>query len=555
MRRHDIIFWLFSLCAVVLSCATDDRMSGNADEGRYEFLLSVGHQNGMRMANEVVQATGAFRGIKEWCVIPFTTTEAGAVTVDDDPLISVVIGSGANKVTRQDDEKYYYVEHCSLKEGTNRVLVYGQATPVAGQESSDKNGLLVTGVGDYIVPADIQFSLQSISETDDAEDAVFAPARELAEYLTTIANTAGWNITTDSQMKTLYLDFIHADAEGTGLMAGSAVNVKAYVEALKGQLEEIMNAEGTPDDTKTLCAGIISNIGDIDDDEECVNNGYPGSLGLPDGAAALRWTGSEFSVRTQTSTLDYINGINRYTYPAELWYYANSGIYTSKKEIGEDAYKTKDWETLLSNYDQHDITIETKSVAVGEPLQYGVACLQTTLKAITGELRDSQNEVVADATAANLPLTAVIIGGQHTVGFDFKPQVPKSDVDARFIYDAVVGTTGTVNTLVLQSYDEEKVPVILELENNTGHRFHGKDGIIYPGTKFYLIAQLDPAGMGEGACANRVFTQDYTTKVSMQVTSLANAYSCMPDLLESRLEIGIQVVTEWIQSTTTTVKL
>ena len=125
----------------------------------------------------------------------------------------------------------------------------------------------------------------------------------------------------------------------------------------------------------------------------------------------------------------------------------------------------------------------------------------------------------------------------------------------RIIYDKKVTTTGTNNTLVLQSYDGEKVPVVLEFENKTGNAFTGKDGIIYPDTKFYLIAQLDPAGKGEGDCAGRVFTQDFTTTVTMKIESLANAYSCMPDLLSPRLEIGVQVVTQWILSTPTIVKL
>ena len=108
---------------------------------------------------------------------------------------------------------------------------------------------------------------------------------------------------------------------------------------------------------------------------------------------------------------------------------------------------------------------------------------------------------------------------------------------------------------MLQSYDNEKVPVILEFENNTGHAFTGKDGTVYQGARFYLIALIDPAGQGTGTYANRVFTQDYTTTMSMSVTSLAKAYTCMPDLLAPRLEIGVQVVTKWIQATTTNVEL
>lgn len=560
MRRHHIIFWLFSLCAIIISCTKDDRVSENTDK-RYEFVLSVGHQHGMRMANAVVQVdNNPFRGIQSLCVIPFrttvSTTEADAVTANDFPLISIAMGTEANRV---DGKDFYYIGLCSLRETANRVLVYGQSASYSTNPAL--NGKLNTEVGTYIVPADIMFSLQSICETDDAEDTeddTFEPARDLAAYLTAIAGTTGWSTTTNSELKALYLDFIHADdTDGAGLMAGSAAHVKAYVKALRDQL-------GTDELSEA-----IKNTIDDEDLKACLDNGYPSgseSLGLPDGAAALRWIDSEkaFSVRTKTTTLDNINGIKRYTYPAELWYYVNSPIRTSEEKIGKTAYQTADdWDALLDNYDGNNtyITVNTQSVAVKDPLQYGVALLQMTLNAITADpLKDSNNDDVDYTEESGFKLTGVIIGGQHTVGFDFKPMEPQSDVDARFIYDTQVGShvnnaAITVNTLVLQSYDEEKVPVILELENKTGHQFAGKDGIIYPDTKFYLVGQLDPAGKGEGAYANRVFTQDYTTEVAMTITSLANAYSCMPDLLSPRLEIGVQVQTKWIQSTPTIVKL
>lgn len=528
MKRHDIIFWLFSLCAVIVSCAKDDSVPENTDK-RYEFVLSVGPQKNMRMANEVVQTEEtAFRGIQQLYVIPFCTSEANPVTSEDFPLISVVMGSETNKVTRSDNEKFYYFARCSLRETANRVLVYGQAASITGKTASDQNGKLVTGVGEtYIKPTDINFNLKSICETNDAN----TEAQDLAGYLTTIANTEGWSTTTDETLHQLYLDFIKANPDGTGLLAGSAAYVKEHVKKLKSQLD------GRTDD---LSEAIKTSIGDIDN-VACLQNQYPSSLGLPDGVAALRWSGeglgSQFSVRTTTTTLDNINNVSRYTYPAELWYYVNSAIKTSTKEVGRTAYETENWTTVLGHYDQRDVTVNTKSVAVNNPLQYGVARLHTRLT----------------AAVTDCPLTAVIIGGQHTVGFDFLPKVPKSDVDARFIYDKVVSGTET-NTLVLQSYDGEKVPVVLEFQNN-GSQFTGKDGIVYPGTKFYLVAYLDPAGMGEGACAGRVFTQDFTTTAQMIVSSKENAYTCIPDLLEPRLEIGVQVVTQWIQSTTTTVKL
>jgi hypothetical protein len=176
---------------------------------------------------------------------------------------------------------------------------------------------------------------------------------------------------------------------------------------------------------------------------------------------------------------------------------------------------------------------------------------------MSSSLRDAKNVLVDNANMSTMPLKGVIIGGQHTVGFNMKPQGAQTDVDGRFIYDTNIIDGNKTSTLVLQSYDDEKVPVILEFENNTGHAFTGKDGTVYPNARFYLIALIDPADKKEVGkdYTNRVFTQDYTTTISMSVASLAKAYTCMPDLLAPRLEIGVQVVTKWIQATTTTVEL
>ena len=424
--------------------------------------------------------------------------------------------------------------------GVNRVLVYAQAADVAGKTALAQNGKLETTLVNRMSPSDISFSLSQIRNTFD----IHSDAQALANYMTAIAKTDGWSTTSDSQLKALYLQFIQADTQSTGLMAGSATNVKAYVAALKKQLQSIGGE---------LSGEIIANI---DKDVTIKSNTYPASIGLPDGAAALKWNNTKFSVRTQTTTIDNINAINRYAYPAELWYYANSSISTSADEIDKSSYAGKTWnEILFTLYtDGKSVMPRTRSVAVEQPVQYGVGRLQMTLTDIAATLKDAKGQIFQGSNS-DLKLTGVIIGGQHTVGFDFKPKQPQSDVDACFIYDKEVGTTGTVNTLVLQSYDNEKVPVVLEFTNNSECQFTGKDGIIYPGTKFYLIGQLDPADKGAENYAGRVFTQDYTTKVSMKVTSLANAYSCMPDLLAPRLEIGVEVLTSWIQSTTTNVML
>lgn len=569
---------------IMVSCSDSSDVAEDTSSPALEckILFNVEKPAGMRMADAVVQTEGqAFRGLQSLLVVPFKTSGDNVpVTASDVPLLSSV--TNAQKVTNAKNNNFYYVVSCSLMKGVNRVLAYGRAAyeeNLAAAEDNGAleiryNGALATSLRDRMNPSELTFNLKSICNTTDAHD----DAKALAAYLTSIAKTDGWSTTTDGQLKDYYRDFINIDGEGTGIIAGSATNVKAYVDALKTQITAIKDLSTTPETSKTLCGKILASI---NDNTAISGNTYPVALGLPDGVAALRWMEDvtetaedkyKFMVRTQTTTMDNINSINRYTYPAELWYYTNSGIQTSTNEVKEEDYKNAtSWVSLLNAYQSGTVVNDrTRSVAVKDALQYGVARLQCTLKSINVQLKDAKNEVVNNAIDDYLPLTSVIVGAQHTVGFDFKPRGVQSDVDGRFIYDTAVGSRATndswtVNTLVLQTYDGEKVPVVLEfqnnivIENNERVAFAGKDGIIYPGCKFYLVAMLDPADYtntnAPDAAKGRVFTQDYTTAVEMKITSLANAYSCMPDLLSPRLEIGVQVQTKWIQSTTTTVKL
>ena len=231
-------------------------------------------------------------------------------------------------------------------------------------------------------------------------------------------------------------------------------------------------------------------------------------------------------------------------------FFVDSPIRTSAKEVSKTVYQenTKTWSAFLNdNYTGSTaVNTNTKAVAVENPIQYGVGRLDLTLTTMSPELRDAKDEVVSNTSMTTLPLTGVIIGGQHTVGFNMKPQGEQTDIDGRFIYETTVDKT---------NYTTQGYKTSLEFENNTGQAFTGKDGTVYAGARFYLIALIDPAGQGTGAYANRVFTQDYITTMSMRVTSLAKAYTCMPDLLAPRLEVGVQVVTKWIQATTTNVEL
>ena len=552
--RTDIIKTMICLWLgmTVVSCSIIDDEGYDAGEPTelearpVDLLVTIGDRAmKSQQASTRTRSAVTFQGMEQLIAIPYHTN-GEEVAVNDNPLIDIV--GATEESNRVEDHNNYYVESCHLMTSTDRMLVYGKSKPSHDDQSYDPavHGKLSDLPTIRTKTENMTFSLASIRETTEAH----ADAIALANYMTTIANTPGWSTTTDPTLKSYYLDFIHSDGEGGGLMSGAAANIKAFVAALKALLTG----------SDELSTAIKNKI----DATDISSNTYPRSIGLPDGAAVIRWMGTKFEARTTTTTLDNINGINRYTYPAELVFFTDSPIRTSAEAVSKTTYENMStsttWDTFLNAHYNGSTAVNTNTMAVAvvNPLQYGVANLQVTLTGMAATLMDAKDEVVSNTSMTTLPLTGVIIGGQHTVGHNMKPRGAHTDVDGRFIYEIVSEDAGkSINTLVLQSYDGEKVPVILELENKTEHAFTGKDGIVYPDTRFYLIGLIDPADKEEAGkdYTKRVFTQDYTTTMSMSIASLAKAYTCMPDLLAPRLEVGVQVVTKWIQATTTNVEL
>ena len=447
------ILYSMLLGMMIISCSTSDDMSD--EQGmeqptakQVDLLMSIGDRAMKpRQISANTHRAATFQGMELLVAIPFRTNNA-PVAVTDEPLIDLVGANEDNKTkeyeTETENYNTYYVNSCHLMTGTDRMLVYGKAKPVS-------NNLKVNGQLSVLPTirkktADILFSLTSIRESTEAD----ADAQALANYMTAIANTTGWSTTTDATLKSYYLDFIRMGSEGAGLMSGAAVNIKAFVATLKTLLTGRTDAV-SPEIIATIDATDIS------------GNTYPQSIGLPDGAAVIRWTGNKFEVRTTTTTLDNINGINRYTYPAELMFFADSPIRTSEEEVAKTVYESAPtnqlWSAFLNTHYNGStaVSASTKAVAVENPIQYGVAKLDLTLTSMSSSLRDAKNVLVDNANMSTMPLKGVIIGGQHTVGFNMKPQGAQTDVDGRFIYETNVDNTNyategyKTSTLVLQS--------------------------------------------------------------------------------------------------------
>ena len=522
-----------------------------------------------RLADEVVQLN-SYRLI----------TNLQIYAIKEGSPVDATVGLKESAV-KDNHTQFYHFGYCSMPTLTNGCLVYAKAEDVA--QGTPAATLKYNGSLNTVDPSevqsknDIQFSLEPILDATEARESGddLAPweieAWNLANALTAIVNnshnegnTLSWKTSTNAILKNLLQRFTNNGAD----LPGSAASVKQWMLSLKEAAETYYNNPPATigDDEKTILNAIKDAVDGVVGGITVNATSYPRDVNLPDGAAALRWTGNKFVPQMQTTTLDDINSVSRFVYPPSLYYFVESGIWTSNSARTFNDYRNRTtWkgnddnavQTLFS--DGGTIMTNTKTVAIADPLQYAVAHLTMEVKAGAAFLPyETGNEDKIDIT--KLTLKGVIIGGQRSVGYDFKP-ISNSLYDVNFVYDSQVSgalnTAGdTYHTLVLQSYDGEDLNIILEFEYSaeatTG--FKCLNGYVYPGTRFYLVGEKKMEDVLPADADNiqdyekRFFTQDHTTSILLTVKSLEKAYNVLPSLLSSSLEIGVMITPQWISA-------
>lgn len=485
--------------------------------------------------------------------------------------------------------------YCDLATGVNGFLVYGK--PESTADNKMYYGSLKESFPVSISSADdilngISFSLEPIYNT--STNGVPAEATELADYMTGIANitvnSKKWSDATDENLQNLYKKFTNFGKS----LPGSAANVKKWVSEISKSARNFTCQDEAEESIRTQ----IRDLSDPSWDESTAS--YPRNRNLPDGASVLRWAEVEeevegntvkvkkFVPQLYTTTMDNINSMERFAYPAPLYYFIDSDIRATNKEVDfetvyngvtTDATKTA-WDKVLESDDFKNadriVTLNTKSVVVTNPVQYAVAQLRVKIKAASANLLDAKSPEPNSipVTENQFPLKGIIVCDQRPVDYKFEQkninQGSTSDAEVLFIYDngvqenCYLRNTNTwvdgCNTLVLQSQAGEDVNIMLEFENKSGVDFTCVDGIVYNGTRFYLIGKVvlstySSDGKADKYNKGQVFTKDYITTVNMTVSSLAKAYNVPPNLLSNNLEIGVETTPEWIAATPTTIRL
>jgi hypothetical protein len=569
-KNRIIIGLMLSALLLMTGCSADDRLQQveqTSDPVVVDLALSVSKKVddvSTRMYAGNIQATDNYRGFSLLRIAPFNV-QGRKISINDTPL-SIEISDSRTDYKKSDI--FYLYENCFLMPTTASFLVYGKA-PRGGLNKASSGSLIESFPLD-MSPKNIRFELESI-----VPHVVHSTATALANYMTSIANATGnetaWKNAPSATLRLIYMNFLNVtETDNSGdLLPGSSANIYRYTTKLQGVLESLTTLTNPTD--IAIRDAVITEISKYQHSWD----DFPAFIGLPDGAAVIRWNGTEFVPQISNTSLADINGIDRFAYPAELFYYANSLISTSNIDYRKDSYDNNtQWSGVLNDYEYNTgvVSQNTTSVAIKDPLQYGVARMQIRLKKTdSANIKDAAGSFVP-VGAYRFPLTGVIVGGMMPVGFDFAPTTTYpaySEADMKFIYDSQVKVNGEsendyfyinssadatkmTNTLVLQSYDHKKIYVVLEFKNNSDIEFKGLNGVVLPGTKFYLVGVVDPSEFSTDSrteIRDRVFTQDYITTLNMKVTGLSKAYNVVPNLLSPRLELGVEMKVNW-ESTT-----
>lgn len=513
-----------------------------------------------------------FLGLVDMEMFAFSETPSSGVTSTRTIRIGDNTGDNDNNQWRR------LYSDIAIPIGTTNMVLYTRASKKSNSTSSANKTKFQAGsltnpyttFTDEAKPtlSELKFNLETIHSDNDFATQGTAILNKLNAIAQTKATVSGatieWSnieaatIGTPEERKILqdlYKDFV-------SLTAGSEKSVICAINDLKAAVETQKLTEFSD-----LTKAITDNCTTSD-----LNNsfGFPRNINLPDGAAVLSFNSDSKTFKYKEITAGVPNGSNlvdhkTITYPSELAYFVSSPVGTSStKDKRTDLPDYNAWLNNTETWTEYGNVVKgnTTLVVLKEPVQYGVACLESKIKCDKTSLEDNAKQIIK-STANNfltvpevgITVTGILVGGQpQGVEWNFEPAS-----DAKFdhtIYDqdmnGIAAKTSATNpnyTLVLDNKNssttnapQSKVYVTVELENNMGD-FYGKEGLIPKGSRFYLVGELDPTN--KTATVDHVFVKDHTTVANFTIKNLQNAYNHIPDMRTSKINVGLAVDLSW----------
>ena len=619
-------FQLFSLASAMLlastagftSCSSDseDPLAGGSGVAgqvvKTQFYLNIpyaGNDEGgnarvsTRMTEHYTQNDKKFLGLDNMEMFSFKGTPgSGEMSTSTAALNLGTSGNAPSKDNVNGTEMTSWrcvYRDIAIPVGTKNIILYAKAPRKLYDGTTEQNTNRSNFQAGYLsnpyenatgatALSSLKFNLGNIYQNPDF-------AKDGEAILTALNEIAGTSIEVgeESNKKTIKWSEIQKDSPSdfgtenerealasrykkfTSLTAGSANSVKQLITDLK----DIIGGKDEANENK-LAKKIVENCNTALN-TTLKNVTFPRDKNLPDGVAKVKWDNTEFNFVKATSvgigTANTSNNIDytKITYPAELAYFVSSPVKTSQEEITAIA-KLPTYEqwtngtTWNSGY-KDEVENRTRFVALQNPLQYGVACLKSTIKCNSDLLEDNakdgnfgydMNNSIS-VPQGGFKVTGILVGGQpQGVAWNFEPYATNTNDFSYTIYDNDMNNGFAANsseskpnyTLVLDnkeasSSSPSKVFVTVELENNTEEAFYGAEDIIPAGSKFYLVGELDPkattATEPSGETIDRVFVKDHTTIANFTIKNLKKAYNHIPDMRTSKINVGLAVDLSW----------
>ena len=523
--------------------------------------LSTGGPNRMPKTTVQEDGIGDFQGLTGIKLMPFAK-QAAIESADTRVGSNITLGDLAKaEVGTNSNAKVY--EDVNIPLSTGSFLFYAKSAKTG---TKFETGVLTPSPADLDAnPAGLTFNLEPIQASGAA--ALFASeaaGTALLAYLNSIAQASDGQPTPkmwyeytdvmDPAMNAMFTTF-------TSMKGLSSFEVERVLTDLYKSLKLL-----TSSPIATAVKAAIDNATYIEHDQLADNDkvvlistlqNFPAAFNLPDGSVNIKWVDGSHAFANG----DYAGmaPLNRYVYPAQLWYYVNSTIQTSNASRKTMYDNVNNWTTILAAHtDAAFVNTLTRAVAIVNPIQYAVARLDVAVKLNASSLADNSESATGFATAvdcsAGFPVTAILVGGQQGVKFDF---TTTNAGDEYTVYDNVMTSTTktpSANMLATTSLSEynstlllengtQNVQIAVEMVNN-GVDFYGQGNQLIPhGGKFYVVAQLTASEATQ--TGGHVFKQDYKTIANLTLKSLKNAYNTIPDLRTPQLELGFSVDLTW----------
>ena len=630
---------LLSAVALIGLTSCSQEQLGPKNEGakkevktNFSFSIASKTQAQTKATSNEVQIDGKFRGMQDMTLF-VANQELAVPSSNGDFMPDYVYDLGtlsADEITAAESSKIY---NLSIPIGVNNMTFYGLAT-----KGTDDDGDLKWNIGTTKGTT----SFESVPIADDLTD-FDATATALAAILNDVISaeaTIDGSVVTWASLATttdaMLFGLRDAYKELTTIQTGEFRDGSGFgVQRMMSDLYKIV-ASKTDEISKAIKAKIETYFtADTEGNLTYKTAEYldfPSSLDLPNGAAQLTFASGAFKYATGPEAMGgssaAVASVSDFVKPAALAYWANSPIRVSSSEnITEADYPkpVRDWRNdskwnakWPADGKFGTVASDTRAVALQNSIQYGVAMLKTTVK-YSGTTVADNRKAIAERKAKELDpsstyteedklitvdgnsfqVKGILVGGQPTkVGWDW---VSTTDDFSKVIYDNVFdgyaipasGASDPFYTLVFDNYCPTRHPVnvALELVNNTGEDFYGRDNVIPAGGTFYLVGQITlEALMNNGnksiisLCTSlidakltkeslppyfadestieqlwdrfaRVFIQDHLTTMNFSITNLHGAYATVPDLRSVEMTFGLSVDLSWESGVTFGIEL